>query len=140
MDYGQAQPFVAVIDNTGTIYQTDSGRKRTAIGVDLQRENELLEQISDMQEVLDNYYQKLVELGAIVPEKSPEEIARETADRQLELAREQAEQQAEINSKLLNAIGALQSEIADMKQNKSSVNSEIVIEEKPVAKKDKGAK
>ena len=140
-DYGQATPFVAVIDTSGVIYQTDSGRKRQAVGVDLQRESELTGQIEEMQEVIENYFQKLVELGAIVPEKSPEQVAREAAEEQLRIAREQSEQQARINAALLDAVNELRSEIAEMKQAPTVVKSETVEEHPPVAaeKSSKGS-
>jgi len=122
MNYDQAQPFVAVIDNMGIVYQTDSGRKRTAIGVDLQRESELLGQIGEMQDVIDNYYQALVKAGIIIPEKTPEEIAQAAAAEQLALAKEQAEQQAQINAALLDAVKSLQSEIKEMAMVHKPIN------------------
>ena len=103
--YGDAPNiFSGMIDEDGTIYEATSGRKRNIVGIDDQRHSELLKQISDMQGVIDNYYEKLVELGAITPPKTPEQIAQE-----------QAAQQAEINMKLLEAINNLQIEIGTLK-------------------------
>lgn len=103
MEYGQ-NIFTAIIGEDGTIYEATTGRKRQPVGVDIQREQELLKQIGEMQDVIDNYYGKLVELGAIVPPKSAEDIARE-----------QAAQQALINERLLEAISGLQAELGAIK-------------------------
>jgi len=137
MDYrnqhDHAQPWVGITDLDGTIYAYNSGRKGQAIGVDLQREKELLSQIGDMQDVIENYYSKLVELGAIVPEKSPEQVAKEAAEEQLRIAREQSEQQAIVNQALLDAVSSLKAEIAEIKKPSSVAKSETV-EEKKLAK------
>lgn len=98
--------FTAVIDEQGVIWEAGTGRKRQAVGVDAQREQEYQAQITEMQGVIENYYNKLVELGAIIPPKSAEQIAQE-----------QAIQQSEINQKLLEAIRSLQSEIGELKNN-----------------------
>lgn len=105
MPYGE-NIFTAMIDESGTIWEAGTGRKRQVVGMDSQREQELQNQITEMQAVIDNYYNKLVELGAIVPPKTPEQIAQE-----------QATQQAEINQKLLQAISSLQSEIGELRNN-----------------------
>lgn len=113
--------FTADLDKDGTIYSIGTGRERIKVGVDAEKEQEYLRTISDMQEPLDNYYQKLIEirqylidryddrdmvsqLAAFAPRKSPEEIAQETAQEQMRLAQEQAAQQAKINQALLEAI------------------------------------
>src|SRR5919108_5441268 len=88
--------FTAIIDQEGTIYAAGTGRQRQVVGIDTQKEQEYLNTISSMQETIDNYYNKLVELGVINPPKTPEQIALE-----------QAAQQAEINAKLLEAINGL---------------------------------
>ena len=95
-----ANIFTGMIDTDGTIYEAGTGRKRQKIGVDSQREEELVKQIAEMQEVLESYYNKLVELGEIVPPKTAEQIALE-----------QAEQQREINLTLLDAIENLKNEV-----------------------------
>jgi F0F1-type ATP synthase membrane subunit b/b' len=93
-----------MIDENGTIWEAGVGRKRQAVGIDSQREQELTAQITEMQEVIDNYYNKLVELGAIEVPKTAEQIARE-----------QAAQQAEINKQLLEAISSLKEEVRAFK-------------------------
>lgn len=98
--------FTGMIDLDGNIYNASMRNNRVKIGVDAEREQELLNQIEEMQGVIDNYYQKLVDLGAIIPPKTPEQIAQE-----------QAEQQSLINQQLLEAIGSLQAELKEMKSN-----------------------
>lgn len=98
--------FTAMIDEQGTIWEAGTGRKRQAVGIDAQKEQDYQTQIAEMQGVIENYYGKLVELGAITPPKSAEQIAQE-----------QAAQQTEINRTLLEAIQGLQSEIRGLKAN-----------------------
>jgi hypothetical protein len=115
MEYGKANPFVALISEDGTIYETNGGRARSAVGVDLQREGELLKTISDMQETLDNWYPKMVEHGYIVPEKTAADIARE-----------QAAEQAEINRMLIKEIKGLKSWMINAPKNN---NGYLVVDE-----------
>ena len=122
MDYEQARPFTAVINADGIIYEYGVGRQRTAVGIDLQKENEYVKQIAEMQEVIDNYYNKLIELGEIVPPKSVEQIALE----------QQAEQK-EINLALLDAISNLQNEIKVMKGGNPAPE---IIDVEPAVKPD----
>lgn len=62
--------FVAMVDN-GVIYQINSFTGQKAqVGVVQQTYDEL-------QSITDNYYNKLVELGAIVPPKTPEQVIEE---------------------------------------------------------------
>lgn len=105
MAYGE-NIFTGMIDEQGNIYEASTGRKRQIVGVDSQREQELLNQINDMQVTIDNYYEKLVELGVITPPKTAEEIATE-----------QAAQQSQINQSLLEAINSLKSEIKELRAN-----------------------
>lgn len=98
--------FTAMIDEAGVIWEAGTGRKRQAVGIDAQKEQDYQSQISEMQGIIDNYYNKLVELGAIVPPKTPEQIAQD-----------QAAQQSEINLKLLEAINSLQAELGELKNN-----------------------
>lgn len=104
--------FTGMIDMDGNIYSANMRSDRTKIGIDAQKEQELLNQIAEMQETLDNYHEKLVELGVIQIPKSPEQIAQE-----------QAEQQAVINQQLLEAIGALNLEIKELKGVDTNGNS-----------------
>ena len=102
-EYSAATPFTAMIDTTGIIYEAGIGRKRQAVGIDIQREQEYQKQIADMQAVIDNYYAKLVELGAIVPPKTPEQIAQE-----------QAAEQKVINQSLMAAIQELSQKVGEL--------------------------
>lgn len=98
--------FIGIIDQDGVIWEINSGRKRQAVGIDLEKEQEYQKHIDKQQEIIDNYYNHLVELGEIIPPKSAEDIARE-----------QAAQQTAINTELLKAIQGLQSEIKELKGN-----------------------
>jgi len=113
----QDNVFVSVIDTDGTIYQYNSGRKGAAVGVDRQREEELLKQIEDMSEVINRQMEKLIEHGIVEKPRSAEDIAREAAEEQLQIAREQATKQAEINETLLKAVQSLTSEINTLKND-----------------------
>lgn len=117
MAYNTENTFVALIDQNGMIRDMSAGRRGEVIGVDYQKEDEYKRTIAEMQETLDNYYNKLVELGAIAVPKSPEQIAQEAAAEQLRLAQEQAAQQAEINQALLGAIESLNAEVKELKGN-----------------------
>lgn len=118
MEYGQ-NIFTAMISEDGTIYETSTGRKRQPIGIDMQKEQEYQVQIAEMQGTIDNYFEKLVELGVIQIPKTPEEIATE----QLRIAQEQAEQQAQINQSLLEAINSLKTELKEMKADEHDRDS-----------------
>lgn len=101
--------FLASIDREGNIiHEGANGRKK--IGVDVQTADE-------MQGVIDNYYNKLVELGVFVKEKTPEEIAQELAREQLEISQKRAEEQAEINQALLAEIRNLNKRVERMSEN-----------------------
>ena len=116
-EYGLARPFTAVIGTDGTIYEAGLGRDRSPVGIDAQREAELQSQISDMQSVLDEYYNKLVQLGEIVPVKSAEQIASE-----------QAAAQAEINRELLEAIKDMKAELSSLKASENNESSKYSTE------------
>lgn len=109
--------FTAELEKDGTIYSIGTGRDKAKIGIDNQREQELLKTIGEMQDTLDNWREILIQNGLIKIPRTPEEIAREAAEEQLTLAREQAAQQAEINSALLQAITGLQNQIGELKNN-----------------------
>jgi hypothetical protein len=112
-DYSSATPFTAMIDTSGVIYEAGIGRKRQAVGIDIQREQEYQKQIADMQKVIDNYYDKLVELGAIVPPKTPEQIAQE-----------QAMEQAQINQGLMAAIKELTQKVSELSNGSTGHSDE----------------
>lgn len=113
--YDSENTFVALVDRNGYIRDMSVSRRGEIIGMDYQKEEEYKQTIAAMQETLDNYYNKLVELGAITIPKSPEQIAQEAAAEQLRIVQEQAEQQASINSALLSAIENLNSELKELK-------------------------
>lgn len=121
--YDSENTFVALVDRNGFIRDMSVSRRGEIIGVDYQKEEEYKQTISAMQETIDNYYSKLVELNAIVIPKSPEQIAQEAAAEQLRLVQEQAEQQATINSALLSAIESLNSEFKELKSREHDGNS-----------------
>lgn len=118
MAYGE-NLFTGMIDESGQIWDMATGRKGRPVGIDAQREQELLQQITDMQETLDSWRPKMIEHGYIQIPKTPEEIAEE----QLRMAREQAAQQAEINQALLAAITSLRSQIGELKNHERSGRS-----------------
>ena len=103
--------YLVFISQDGKIYEVSSGRKGQYVGIDKQLEDELRTQISEMQEVLDSYYSKLVELGEIIPPKSPDEIAREAAEAQVQMMQTQLAEQSEINRALLDAVRGLTSKV-----------------------------
>ena len=107
MAYGMSDNiFTAVIDENGDIYDASTGRKRQKVGIDAQREQELLQEMDEMKIVLDNYYEKLVELGEIKPPKTAEQIALE-----------QAAAQSEINQMLLKTMQEMQLQIKGLSEN-----------------------
>lgn len=63
---------------------------------------------------LDEYYNWLVRLGEIVPEKTAEEIAKETADEQLKLAKEQNEKQALLIEQQTQALALMMQKLETM--------------------------
>jgi len=144
MAYNTENTFVALIDQNGMIRDMSTGRRGEVIGVDYQKEDEYKRTISEMQEPLDSYYNKLVEirkylidryddkdmvnqLSAFAPPVTAEMIAQEAAAEQLRLAQEQATQQAELNKVFMESLQAsnqmlasLQSEIKELKSNGNS--------------------
>jgi len=101
--YDGSNIFTGIISEDGTIYEYGSGRKRTVIGIDAQKEQEYIKQISDMQETITNYYNKLVELHIIEIPKTPEQIALE-----------QAAEQNKINTMLMQAIEQLTQKVGEL--------------------------
>lgn len=119
-NYNSDNTFVALIDQNGFIRDMSTGRRGEIIGIDCQKEEEYKATIAEMQETLDNYYGKLVELGAITVPKTPEQIAQEAAAEQMRFVQEQAEQQATINQALLKAVEGLNAELKELKTNGNS--------------------
>lgn len=103
--------YSVMIDTNGDIYQINGYQKAGKIGIDTRKELDYTNTISEMQETLDGYYNKLVELGVITPPKSAEEIAAEAA-----------EQQNAVMVQMLETMQSMQNEIATLKcpDNKSS--------------------
>ena len=88
--------FPCVVDGTD-IYQTDYAGNRQMIGKTLSTYNEL-------EQTTTEYYNKLVELGVIVPPKSQEEIMAEMQKSMLEMS---------------GIIASLSGEIKELKENGS---------------------
>ena len=106
--YGQnpygSNIFSGIIDQEGNIFEINGYRKGQKIGVDTQRENELLKQIDEITGITDSYRDRLVELGVIQMPKTPEQIATE-----------QANEQQKINKALFEALTGFKSEISELK-------------------------
>jgi len=108
--------FMATIDKDGNIMQIDRATSTNVIiGRDLQAFAEQQEIINSQQEIIDNYYNKLVELGVIEIEKTAEEIALETANKQIEIANKQIEiaKQTALSSE--NMMMAMMKEMQEIK-------------------------
>ncbi len=97
--------FMCTIED-GYIYQLDSTGKRV-IGV-------ISSEYDDLKNITDEYYQKLVELGAIIPQKTSEEILQETQVALAESQKALAESQA-TNKEILSIL-------SEMKQQSAKVN------------------
>jgi len=96
--------FVAYIDKDGTIWR-EGTNGRSIAGYDVKY-------VSELQERLDEYYNKLVELKVIELPKTPEQIIQE-----------QNQQQAEFNKEMLGIISSLKEEIQEMKNDKELNNN-----------------
>jgi hypothetical protein len=115
--YNQQNIFTGIIDLDGNIYEVNGYRKGNPIGVDLQKQREYEQTITEMQGRLDEYYSKLVELGVITPPKTAEQIAME-----------QAQEQQKINQGLLEAITDLKNEISELRGVNNNVMGEFCTE------------
>lgn len=91
--------FPAIIDKNGVIWYVENGRKKETVGFD----NSLKE---EMEETIENYYNKLVELGVIAIPKTQEEIVQE-----------QMAMQIDMNKKMLNVINEIRKEVNELKQS-----------------------
>lgn len=107
--------FTGEIDENGVIWEVSTGRKRQVVGIDTQKEQEYQQAITEMQETIDNYYAKLVEIGVIKPPKTAEEIAREAAEQQQIAMKQTVEtmkgMQDEINE--FKSIGTVMMQVVD---------------------------
>lgn len=109
--------FTGAIDEKGDILVVSATRDYKKVGIDLRREEELLQQITEMSETLDNWRGVLIENGLLKVPKTPEEIAQE-----------QAAQQAQINQALLEAISELKSELGALKNGASGNGNAVSVQ------------
>lgn len=105
--------FTGMIDENGDIWDFVSGRKNTKIGIDLQKEASLQRDNEDLQEIVENYYNKLVEVGVITKPKTAEEIAQE----QISLIQNKLDEQTAINASLLDALQQINADLKEVKEN-----------------------
>lgn len=92
--------FPATIDTQGVIWYVEGNRKKYPIGID----NRLKE---EQEEIIENYYNKLVEIGIIEIPKTPEEIAKEQADEELRILRAEQEEQRKINLHVMETLSKI---------------------------------
>lgn len=98
--YSASSQMLCVIENDG-IYQYDFSGTKKLIGKTIQAYTEL-------EETTTEYYNKLVELGVIVPPKSPEDMIREMQQTMLSMS---------------SIIQSLSEEVKELKKNGSECNS-----------------
>lgn len=117
MDYGQ-NFFTGSIEPDGDILLASAGRDPKKVGIDTKREQELLQAIKERDETLDNWREILIENGLLAIPKTPEEIARETAEQQLLITKQQAEEQArlitsqnEAMAKMMNVLESMEKKL-----------------------------
>jgi len=104
----EGSSIVAILKSNGEIYEVKSTGEQTLRGYSVER-------VKELQERLDNYYSKLVELGVIKPELTPEQAMAKQLD-------DNSKQQAEINKNMLEAIEGLTSQLKILKE----ANNELV--------------
>lgn len=98
------------------IFQTDyMGNKVGSIGVTNKRYLEL-------KEICDKYYDKLVELGAIKKEKTPEELAQE---------------QTEMMTKMMEQMKYLQDELSAIKESNNVQHSNVTSGSMPIVQPER---
>lgn len=112
--YGYQKQYPTRVISGNQILELNGEQNQTLIGHTLAYCNELESALNEAVSKAEKYHARLVELGDIVPPKSPEE-----------LMQEQAAQQQEINAKLLEAIGNLQSELKGLKNNQKDQSGQI---------------
>lgn len=125
MPYGD-NFYSVMIDDVGDIFEISGYQKGRKIGIDTKREKDFIDTQAEMQSVIDNYYSKLVELGAIEVPKTPEELIQEQNAQQAEINQklcEQVAQQAEINQKLVESIADIQTELKGLKNRPVATNT-----------------
>lgn len=115
--------FTGDIDKDGTIYSVGAGRERLKVGIDIQREQELLQAVNDMQETLENWKPKMIEHGYIQIPLTPEQIAQETANEQLRLMQQQSQGQAQLIATQNEAMGKMMSLLQAMEEKIGGVSN-----------------
>lgn len=138
--------FTGDIDKDGTIYSVGTGRERVRVGIDAQREQELLSAMGEMQETLDNWREVLIKNGLLEIPKTAEQLQAEAAAQQIQYMQEQAAEQASINQALLRAIEGLNNTVEELKNNgnanrdDSSILDKSSTIERPKDSKNNGKK
>lgn len=112
--------FTGDRDTDGTIYSIGVGRERLKVGIDFQREQELLNAIGEMQETLDNWREVLIKNGLLDIPKTAEELQAEAAAEQMQFMQKQAQEQAEINQALLKAIEGLNQKVEGLNNERDN--------------------
>jgi len=114
--YGYQKQYPTRVISGDQILELNGEQQQTLIGHTLAYCNELESALNEAVSKAEGFYNRLVELGDIVPPKSAEE-----------LLKEQAAQQQEINATLLSTIQKLSDKIDRMEKEdnhaKSSTNS-----------------
>lgn len=104
--YGYQKQYPTRVISGDSILELNGEQNQTLIGRTLSYCNELEASLNEAITKAEGYYNRLVELGDIVPPKAPEDILRE-----------QAEQQKQINETLLSTIQALSDKITRLEEN-----------------------
>ena len=103
--YGYQKQYPTRVISGDQILELNGEQQQTLIGRTLTYCNELESALNEAVSKAEGYYNRLVELGDIVPPKSAEE-----------LMKEQAAQQQEINATLLSTIQKLSDKIDQMER------------------------
>lgn len=90
------------------IIQADFYGNSTAVGITNQKAQQIINENKELKELLDKYTNKLVELGVIQKEKTPEEIMQE---------------QTALIQKMSESLTAMQNEIISLKESKNDRNT-----------------
>lgn len=114
--YSASNQMLCVIENDG-IYQYDFTGTKKLIGKTVQAYTEL-------EQTTTEYYNKLVELGVIVPPKSPEDMIREMQQTMLSMS---------------GIIQSLSEEVKELKKNGSECNSVGSGKDVPLSKPERSS-
>lgn len=118
--------IMATLEEDGNITTMDNMRNKKQIGVQLQVYQNLVQESQEKDEIIEKYYNKLVELGAIVPQLTPEELQQQALQKQLKLAEETAKKQAEMLVQNQELIMAMMSKIEKLDNKLGGVQNESV--------------